>query len=72
MEIANNVVNPGNDGNGRRSENQKNQLQVACRQCCRRFHSNREVINHLQFCSPAPVNDEVKTTSTRSSELSWQ
>ena len=59
MEIANNAVNPENGGNGRRNENQENQLQVACRQCGRRFRNNRGVINHLRFCNPTPTDDEV-------------
>ena len=59
MEIANNAVNLRNGGNGRTSENQENQLQVVFRQYCRGFCNNRRVINHLRFCSPAPVNDEV-------------
>ena len=35
------------------------QLQVACRQCGRRFRNNRGIINRLQFCNPAPMDDEV-------------
>ena len=59
MEIAKNVFNSENGGNGRKKENQENQLQIACRQCGRRFRNNRVVINHLRFCNPAPIDDEV-------------
>ena len=59
MQIANNAVNPENGGNGRRNENQENHLQVACRQRSRRLRINRGVINHLRFCNPAPMDDEV-------------
>ena len=59
MEIAKNAVNPENGGNGRRNENQENQLLIACRQCGRRFRNNIVVINHLRFYNPAPMEDEV-------------
>ena len=59
MENASNAVNPEYCGNGRRNENQENQLQVACRQCSRRFRNNRGVINHLRFCNAAPMDNEV-------------
>ena len=55
MGIANNAVNPENGGNVRRNKNQENQLQVACRQCGRRFCN---FINHLWFCNPTPMDDE--------------
>ena len=58
MEIANNAVNPESGGNVRRNENQENQLQVACRQCGRRFRNNRGVLNHLRFCNLTPMDDE--------------
>ena len=59
MDIANNPLNPENGGNGRRNKNQENQLQVPCRQCGRRFCNNGRVINHLRFCNPTPMDDEV-------------
>ena len=43
----------------RRNENEENRLQVACRQCGRRFRNNRLVINHFQFFNPASMDDEV-------------
>ena len=59
MEITNNALNLENGGNGRKNKYQENQLQVVCRQCGRRFHNNRGVINHLLFCNPAPMDDGV-------------
>ena len=59
MDIANNAVYPENDENGRRNKNQENRLQVACKQCGRRFRNNRGDINHLRFCNPGPMDDEV-------------
>ena len=34
-------------------------MQIAYRQCGRRFRNNRRVINYLWFCNPAPIDDEV-------------
>ena len=60
MEITDNAVNPKNGaGNGRRNRNQENQLQVACRQCSRRFHNSRGLIIHLRFCNPILVDEGV-------------
>ena len=59
MENSNNAFNLENGGNGRRNKIQENQLQVACSQWDRRLCNNRGVINHLQFCNPASMDDEV-------------
>ena len=37
----------------------RNELQVACKHCGRRFRNNRGVTNHLRFCNLSPMKDEV-------------